>query len=136
MNKFLLMSLLTISSSVFAATQPAVKISRANCYAPFPNIPPLQGVGYYSESISYDRLMNNHKVRLGTNQISNTGLTRNKFFPQNNPLVFTDTWRGYAGFKDGSNLKWSVTGNHEEILSNNQYIQSSTRATNCNITQW
>lgn len=97
-------TLLVLLASTFSysATQPAISISRANCYAPFPNIGELNGPGYYNESLSYDRLFRNHSVRVITTQTSTavgSGSKRTKVFPSGQ-FIYTNTWRGYAGFSD------------------------------------
>lgn len=42
------LSLLVLPTLSYSATQPAISISRANCYAPFPNMGDLNGPGYYT----------------------------------------------------------------------------------------
>lgn len=133
-------TLLVLLASTFSysATQPAISISRANCYAPFPNIGELNGPGYYNESLSYDRLFRNHSVRVITTQTSTavgSGSKRTKVFPSGQ-FIYTNTWRGYAGFSDKVLYTWKVSGKHEELLDSGQYILKNTSATTCNITQW
>lgn len=60
------LSLLVLPTLSYSATQPAISISRANCYAPFPNMGDLNGPGYYNESFSYDRLFKTHSLRVIT----------------------------------------------------------------------
>lgn len=136
MKKMILISLALCTGSTFAAQQPAVKISRANCYAPLPEWLNLPGVGYYSESLSYDRLFANHKLRVASYQSRSTNIIRNYFYPANSTTSFGTTWRAYAGTTDSTSLGWKVQGNHEEILDSGQYLQSNTSATGCNIFQW
>ena len=132
------LSLLVLPTLSYSATQPAISISRANCYAPFPNMGDLNGAGYYNESFSYDRLFKTHSVRVITTQTSNatgSGSKRTKIFPSGQ-FVYTNTWRGYAGFTDKILYNWKVSGKHEELLDSGQYILKNTSATTCNITQW
>ena len=51
-------------------------------------------------------------------------------------FIYTNTWRGYAGFTDKILYNWKVSGKHEELLDSGQYILKNTSATTCNITQW
>lgn len=139
MKKILLFCFSIVTCSTYAAQQPAVKISRANCPAPLPQWLGLPGVGYHNESISYDRLLVDHKLRVGSNQTRAGGIVRNFFYPANNPMSFGISWRGYAGKADplsNGNMGWKVTGNHEELLDSGQYLQSNTFATGCNLTEW
>lgn len=137
MNKLLIsIFLASISYTCYAASQPAVNISRANCYAPLPQWLGLPGVGYHNESLSYDRLFASHRLRVSSQQTRYPNITRNLFYPSATSFNYTSTWRAYAGQPDSSNLGWAVTGNHQEILDSGQYIQSNTFATGCNITEW
>lgn len=136
MKSLFIIAIMLLSSVSYAASQPAVKVSRANCPAPLPQWMGLPGVGYQNESISYDRLLGNHKLRVTSNQINGAGQARNFFYPGG--FSFATTWRAYAGIADPTaNVPgWTVTGNHEEMLDSGQYLQSNTFAKNCNITEW
>lgn len=141
---FLLSS--TLISNAFAANTTAVSLSRANCWAPFPNF--MTGTGYHSESLTYDRLFRNHILQTTTTQqlkpnnkdwyaAYETILTR----ILNSSWNYQTTWRSYAGYTDQGNYAavgqfWYVQGTHSEKLSTFSYLNSKTTATNCNITTW
>lgn len=126
--------ILSFSTKIYTADEPAQAFSRANCDA----IIPTQGYGKFNESVSYDfdldvnssSLLAKHNMTVTTIQSNNCN-SDIRSHGVNNP----NGYRARAGYVDrmDSKVEWLVEGRHVEVLNSGTTLIELSSAIDCNL---